>query len=95
MILGKVVGTIVSSQKADGMDGARYLLVNKCNPHFKTRNDFIIVLDLVGANNGELVMISESTSARETPATVNKPVDAIIIGIVDVIDEYDQVVYRK
>jgi microcompartment protein CcmK/EutM len=95
MILGKVVGTVVSSMKADGLDGARYLLVGKSNPRGEIKNDFLVALDLVGANNGELVMISESTSARETPLTINKPVDAIIVGIIDVIDEFDKIVYKK
>jgi len=95
MILGKVVGTVVSSLKADELEGVRYLLVEKSNPRFETKNDFLVALDLVGANHGEMVMISESTSARETPVTINKPVDAAIVGIIDVIDEYDKVVYRK
>jgi len=95
MILGKVVGTIVSSVKADGLEGVRYLLVDKSNQQGEVKGDFLVALDLIGANNDELVMISESTSARETPLTMNKPVDAIIVGIVDVIDENDKIVYKK
>ena len=61
----------------------------------KLKNDFLVALDLVSAGNDELVMISESTSARETPTTTNKAVDAIIVGIIDMIDENDKVVYKK
>jgi len=49
----------------------------------------------VSAGYDELVMISESSSARQTPLTNNKPVDAIIVGIIDVIDENETIVYRK
>ena len=95
MILGKVVGTVVSSVKADGLDGARYLLVDKSNQRGEMKGDYLVALDLIGANHEELVMISESTSARETPLTVGKPIDAIIVGIIDVIDENDKIVYKK
>jgi len=95
MILGKVKGTIVSTEKNIDIDGARFLLVDKCNSKGETKSDFVVALDLVGAGNDELVMISQSTSARETPMTKNKPIDAVIVGIIDVIDEHDEVVYRK
>ncbi|RLD50022.1 MAG: ethanolamine utilization protein EutN [Bacteroidetes bacterium] len=95
MILGKVKGTIVSTEKNIDIDGARFLLVDKCNSKGETKSDFVVALDLVGAGNDELVMISQSTSARETPITKNKPIDAVIVGIIDLIDEYDEVVYRK
>lgn len=95
MILGKVVGTIVSSSKNFDLPGARFLLVDKTNQRGEKKGDYIVALDLVGAGNDELVMISESSSARETPATYNKPVDAIIVGIIDRIDEKETIAYKK
>jgi len=95
MILAKVVGTVISSTKSDEITGARYLLVEKSNQFGETNDDYVVALDLVGANNNELVMVSESSPARDTLETVNKAVDAIIVGIVDIIDENDKVVYRK
>jgi microcompartment protein CcmK/EutM len=95
MILGKIVGTVVSSVRADEFEGVRYLLVDKTNQKGETKGDYLVALDVIGANHGELVMISESTSARETPFTVNKAVDALIVGIIDVIDENDKVIYKK
>jgi len=95
MILGKVVGTVVSTNKSIDIEGARYLLVEKCNQKGETKADFLVALDLVSAGYNEMVMIAESTSARETPLTQNKPVDAIIVGIIDLIDENDEIVYRK
>ena len=95
MILGKVVGTVVSSTTNIGISGPRFLLVDKCNQHGEKKGDYIVALDLIGAGNDELVMISESSSARETMTTIAKPVDAIIIGIIDVIDENEIIIYKK
>lgn len=95
MILGKVVGTVVSTKKSIGIEGARFLLIDKCNAKGDKKGDFIVALDIIGVGNDEMVMISESTSARETPITTNKPIDALIVGIIDSIDELEQVVYKK
>lgn len=95
MILGKVVGTVTSNTNGISIPGGRYLLINKCNQAAQLKNDFIVALDLVGAGYDEMVMIAESTSARETPTTSNQAVDAIIVGIIDMIDESDKVVYKK
>ena len=95
MILAKVVGTIVSSTINDGMAGSRYLLVDKTDQHGIQKGDYIVALDIIGAAKGELVMVTEGSPARETPLTVSKPVDALIVGIIDMIDENDTIVYRK
>ena len=95
MILGKVVGTIVANSRNDGMEGSRYLLIDKTDPYGKKKGDYLVALDIIGAAYDELVIVTEGSPSRETPLTVNKPMDALIVGIVDVIDENDTVVYRK
>jgi microcompartment protein CcmK/EutM len=95
MILGKVVGTIVSSTIKDGIKGSRYLLIEKTDQYGKRKGDYLVALDVIGVANDELVMVTEGSPSRETPQTANKPVDALIVGIIDMIDENDSVVYRK
>jgi carbon dioxide concentrating mechanism protein CcmL len=95
MILGKVVGTIVCSSRNDGIEGARYLLVEKTSPQGEKKGDYIVALDIIGAGPEEMVMVTEGSPSRETPQTVNKPLDALIVGIVDLIDENEKVIYRK
>lgn len=95
MLIGKISGTVVCSTKNDSLSGSRYLLVEKCDQNGKCKNDFIVALDLVGAGKDELVMVSEGSSARETPETSNKPLDAIIVGIIDLISEKGEFVYKK
>ena len=95
MTLGKVVGTVVSSTHTTGIAGATFLLIEKCNQAGVLKNSFLVALDMVGAGTDEMVIISEGSTARETPLTVGKPLDALVVGIVDVIDENDIVTYRK
>ena len=95
MVLGKVVGTVVCSSRNDGLEGARYLLVDKINQQGKKKGDYLVALDILGAGNDELVIVTEGSPSRETPLTVNKPLDALIVGIVDLVDENEKVIYRK
>ncbi len=95
MILGKVVGTIVCSTIKDGSKGSRYLLIDKTDQYGKKKGDYLVALDIIGVANDELVMVTEGSPSRETLQTINKPVDALIVGIVDLIDENDSVIYRK
>ena len=95
MILGKVVGTIVCSTIKDGSKGSRYLLIDKTDQYGKKKGDYLVALDIIGVANDELVMVTEGSPSRETLQTINKPVDALTVGIVDLIDENDSVIYRK
>jgi len=95
MVIGKVTGTVVSSNQNIHIKGAKFLLVDICNQKGEIKGDSIVALDLVGAGYDELVMVSQSTPARETSVTMNKPIDAVIVGIIDMIDEFDKEVYRK
>jgi microcompartment protein CcmK/EutM len=95
MILGKVVGTVVSSIINDGLKGSRYLMIEKTDQYGKKKGDYLVALDVIGVANDELIMVTEGSPSRETPLTINKPVDALVVGIIDLIDENNQVVYRK
>ncbi|MCP4453001.1 MAG: EutN/CcmL family microcompartment protein [Planctomycetes bacterium] len=95
MILGMVTGTVVTTQKADKIYGAKYLLVNKCDQFGKTKDDFYVALDQVGAGHGEMVLMAQGSPNRQTQRTVDRPIDASIIGIVDLIDQFGQVAYKK
>ena len=95
MVLGIVVGTIVSSSESVGIKGARFLLVDKCNQKGERKGDYVVALDQVGAGYEEMILLSEGSPARETPTTINKPLDALIVGIVDLVEENNTIVYKK
>jgi len=54
-----------------------------------------VALDGIGAGPGELVMVTQGPSARQMAFSDKKPVDALISGIVDLVDENGEAVFRK
>jgi microcompartment protein CcmK/EutM len=95
MIFAKVVGTVVATRRSDDLAGAKYLLVELTSPRGEPRHDYMVALDGVGAGVGELVIVAQGPSARQMPLSDKKPVDALISGIVDLVDERGTVAYRK
>lgn len=95
MIFARVVGTVVATQRSDELPGAKYLLVEATSHKGEPRRDYLVALDGVGAGVGELVMVAQGPSARQTPASDKKPVDALISGIVDLVEERGAVVFKK
>lgn len=96
MILARVVGTVVSSQKSVKIEGIRFLLLEKIDPvTMKGKNDFVVSMDSVGAGLGEIVFYVSGSSARYTDATEGKPSDSAIIAIVDNIEHEGVYTYRK
>jgi microcompartment protein CcmK/EutM len=95
MIFGQVIGTVVSSRRSDGMEGVKYLLVRTCNHRGDAGRNCIVAMDLVGAGTGEMVIVAQGSSARQTGRTYEKPIDAVIAGIVDLVEAEGEEVFRK
>lgn len=89
MFIGKVVGSMVATQKVDAMVGHKLLVVEPYRIDAETRSKMVstgrtlVSVDTVGAGEGEMVLIVQGSSARLTPETKTLPVDATIIGIID------------
>jgi ethanolamine utilization protein EutN len=84
MQLGRVIGTLVSTQKHHKLDGAKLLLVQPIAPDDTPRGTPVLTIDSVGAGVGERVLIViEGRAAGEALRRKAAPVDAAIIGIVD------------
>jgi microcompartment protein CcmK/EutM len=86
MILGKVIGTVWSTKKDENLVGSKLLIVRQLNLDFQEKSNFLIAVDSVGAGEGEVVLVASGSSARQTVITKNKPVDAVIMAIVDKLD---------
>ena len=95
MILAKVVGTVVCTKRADGIPDAKYMLVDRCDQRGRRKGDFHVVLDHMNAGPGEMVFVSQGSPNRQTKRTFDRPIDASIIGIVDLIDPFGQAAYKK
>jgi carbon dioxide concentrating mechanism protein CcmL len=86
MVLGKVVGTVVSTRKEDELSGLKFLLVKACDADGKPTGSTVVAVDAVGAGVGEVVLYASGSSARQTKVTKDRPVDATIMAIVDQVD---------
>ena len=95
MLFGKVAGTVVSTKKEGSIGGTKYLLVRLCSHRGEEEEGYVVALDLVGAGTCELIVLAQGSSARQTDRTYQKPIDAVIAGIVDLVEENGKVVFKK
>ncbi|HEY7751070.1 MAG TPA: EutN/CcmL family microcompartment protein [Ignavibacteriaceae bacterium] len=86
MFLGKVIGTVWSTKKDENLVGAKFLIVNELDLELNEKDRFVVAVDSVGAGDGEIVLVATGSSSRQTEFTKNKPVDAVIMAIVDKLD---------
>jgi microcompartment protein CcmK/EutM len=95
MFLGKVVGTLVSTQKEASLDGLRFLVVRRLDVENREESGYVVAADAVGAGLNEVVMVASGSSARQTVLTDKRPCDAVIMAIVDSWDVNGKSVYDK
>jgi microcompartment protein CcmK/EutM len=95
MTLGKVVGTVVATRKEQTLEGLRFMLVRFVDAEGQDTGGFVVAADAVGAGPGEMVLVASGSSARQTQATNNRPVDAVIMAIVDTWEVGRETKYKK
>jgi microcompartment protein CcmK/EutM len=95
MQLGKIVGTVVSTQKDEKLQGLKLQIVKFINVDGTFNGGLVIAVDSVGAGIGEVVLTAAGSSARQTAVTKDKPVDTVIMAIVDVLEVDGKEVYVK
>jgi microcompartment protein CcmK/EutM len=83
MVIGVVVGSVVASHKTSSMEGLALRIVRRVTPEGELTDTYMVAVDAVGAADGEYVLIASGSTARQTTVTDNKPVDAIIMAIID------------
>jgi ethanolamine utilization protein EutN len=101
MLIAKVTGSLVATQKVETMVGHKLMLVElyRLDPNNRdtlvTSGRVLVAVDTVGAGMGEMVLVTQGSSARLTPETKNLPVDTVIIGILDTVHVGQTCVYNK
>ncbi|WP_019122962.1 EutN/CcmL family microcompartment protein [Brevibacillus massiliensis] len=83
MFLGKVIGSVWSTQKEAGMENLKLLIVQPIDWKETEGGQTVIAADRIGAGVGERVIVSRGSVARSLFQEKNVPVDAVIVGIVD------------
>jgi microcompartment protein CcmK/EutM len=86
MVLGKVIGTIWATRKDEEMVGMKLQIVKHIDLDYRLKDSFVVAVDTVQAGIGDIVLVTSGSSARQTAVTKNKPVDAVIVAVVDKLD---------
>ena len=95
MMIARVIGTVVSTRKEPTMDGLRLLVCQPVNAEGEKAGAPVVAADAVGAGVGETILYATGSSARQTVATQNRPVDAVVMAIVDNWEVAGEYKYRK
>ncbi len=95
MIVAKVVGSAVATLKHDTLKTTKLLLVQAADAGGNPCGALFLAVDLVGAGEGELVVVSQGSSARAVTGQNSSPVDAAIVGILDSLHCEGVISYRK
>ncbi len=89
MFLGKVIGTVWATRKDAELVGMKFQIVKHVGIDEKPKETFVVAVDTVQAGVGDVVLVCSGSSARQTSLTKNKPVDAVIMAVVDKLDIND------
>lgn len=87
MKLGRVIGTVVSTQKLESLEGLKLLLVQPLDENGKEAGGALVAFDTARAGEGDLVFFEAGKEAAQAnPNGWFNPADAAIIGIVDAVN---------
>jgi ethanolamine utilization protein EutN/carbon dioxide concentrating mechanism protein CcmL len=96
MQIARVIGTVVSTNKSEKLNGLKLLLTKVIDlDTFQEKGAPVVSIDAVGAGEGEVVMVVGGSSSRQTNITENKPADSTIIAIIDYIDMNQKRIFDK
>ncbi len=95
MVIAKVTGSAVATLKHDLLKTTKLLLVSPADAKGDVTGDPFIAVDLVGAGEGELVIVSQGSSARAATGQNLSPADAAIVGILDTLHFEESISFRK
>ena len=87
MLIGRVIGEVVATQKHKSHEGRKALLVQPLHLDGTDRGDAIVALDAVDAGIGDRVLVvTEGYSAMTSVGRPDSPIDTAVIGVIDHID---------
>jgi len=95
MRFANVIGTVVATQKDEGIVGCKLLLIQPLDASFHASGTYLVAVDAVGAGIGELVLFASGSSARQTKQTSGVPCDCVIMAIVDQVERDGTIVFDK
>jgi len=95
MLIARVVGTVVSTLKDEKMVGRKLLIIREVTTENEIVGKPLVAIDTVDAGVGDVVLVAQGSSARQTFLTKDTPTDAVIMAIVDSLEMNGTVTFRK
>ncbi len=95
MLIARVVGTTVSTIKDEKLTGRKLLIVRQTDERGVAFGKPFVAVDSVDAGVGDLVLTAAGSSARQTTITKDRPVDAVIMAVINSLEVDGEVVFRK
>jgi microcompartment protein CcmK/EutM len=95
MLIAKVVGTTVSTIKDEKITGRKLLIVRQTNEKGEPIGKPYVAVDTVNAGVGDLVLTASGSSARQTNITKDRPIDAVIMAMIDSLEVDGEITFRK
>jgi carbon dioxide concentrating mechanism protein CcmL len=95
MQVAKVRGTVVSTQKDPSLRGVKLLLLQLVDEDGNILPQYEVAADSVGAGVDEWVLVSRGSAARQVIGNEQRPLDAVVIAIIDTIHVEDRLIYSK
>jgi carbon dioxide concentrating mechanism protein CcmL len=95
MQIAKVRGTVVSTQKDQSLTGVKFLLVQFIDEEGELLPRYEVAADSVGAGIDEWVLVSRGSAARKLSGSEHRPLDALVVGIIDTVNLDGRSLYSK
>lgn len=95
MQIARVCGTVVSTVKEDSLRGVKFLVLQLIDEAGNPVAGYEVAADSIGAGIDEWVLVSHGSAARQTPGGESRPLDALVIGIIDTVSMNNQRLYSK
>lgn len=83
MKIGKVIGNLWATRKSENLSGEKFLIVKILEQENIFKDELFVACDRIGAGNGDLVLLTEGSSARKIGSNDDMPIDCAVIGIID------------
>jgi microcompartment protein CcmK/EutM len=95
MLFARVTGSVVCTIKDEKLTGTKMLVVQPVDLENNPKGNPLVAVDAIGAGEGELVLLVQGSSARQTSGMDKNPVDCTIFAIVDSVEKNGKTVFQK
>jgi carbon dioxide concentrating mechanism protein CcmL len=95
MQMAKVRGTVVSTQKDPSLRGVKLLMLQFVDEEGQNLPKYEVAADIVGAGVDEWVLVSRGSAARQVLGNEQRPLDAVVVAIIDTVNVENRQIYSK